>query len=214
MTLEVRLLPGIARRQERRASARRGFPNRICKCNAMNFRVSSTLAECIPRGAYASRSRSQCWAGAANAEAVTKNSGHAEPWNPRFADWRMGLPTASQIVRLLPRLWNRSLADWRMGPLTASRIVGVLLRLWNRSLADRTMDQGAVQDLFTAHRCGLLSRAACTMNPADRAKKQDASNCELPMALRIEPAPVPFGKAIPHRVRNLEGVNQPCSDLA
>jgi hypothetical protein len=47
-----------ARSQERRASARRGFPNRVCRCNAMNFRVWISRAECTPRGAYASRSRS------------------------------------------------------------------------------------------------------------------------------------------------------------
>jgi hypothetical protein len=45
-----------ARSQERRASARRGFSNRICKCNPMNFGVSSSYAECAPRGAYAPRS--------------------------------------------------------------------------------------------------------------------------------------------------------------
>jgi hypothetical protein len=45
-----------ARSQERRASARRGFPNRICKCNAMNFGVRVSRPECIPRGAYAPRS--------------------------------------------------------------------------------------------------------------------------------------------------------------
>jgi hypothetical protein len=42
-----------ARLQERRASARRGFPNRICKWNAMNFGVWIARAECIPRNAYA-----------------------------------------------------------------------------------------------------------------------------------------------------------------
>jgi hypothetical protein len=42
-----------ARLQERRASARRGFPNRICKCNAMNFGVRVSRPEYIPRGAYA-----------------------------------------------------------------------------------------------------------------------------------------------------------------
>ena len=42
--------------KERRASARRGFSNRICKCNPMNFGVSSSYAECAPRGAYAPRS--------------------------------------------------------------------------------------------------------------------------------------------------------------
>jgi hypothetical protein len=42
--------------QERRALARRGFTKRIWKCNAMNFRVSSSYAECTPRGAYAPRS--------------------------------------------------------------------------------------------------------------------------------------------------------------
>jgi hypothetical protein len=181
----------------------------------------------------------RCRAGAPNAEAVTKNSGHAGPWNPSVADCRIDPPTASRVVRLLPRLWNRGLADWGMEPPTASRIVRLLPRLWNRSLVDwgmepptadrgvrllprlwnrsvtdRTMDRGAVQDLFTAHRCGLLSRAACTVNPGAVQKGQDASNCELPMAQRIEAAPVPFGKAIPHRTRNLEGVNQPCSDLA
>jgi hypothetical protein len=46
-------------RRARGASARRGFPDRICKCNAMNFRVSSSYAECAPRGAYAPRS----WSG-------------------------------------------------------------------------------------------------------------------------------------------------------
>jgi hypothetical protein len=45
-----------ARFQERRASARRGFPNRICKCNATNFRVSNSHVQCTPRGAYAPRS--------------------------------------------------------------------------------------------------------------------------------------------------------------
>ncbi len=45
-----------ARFQERRASARRGFRNRICKCNPMNFGVSCLYAECVPRGAYAPRS--------------------------------------------------------------------------------------------------------------------------------------------------------------
>jgi hypothetical protein len=342
--VELRLLPGNEYHQEGRPSARRGFPNRICKCSAMNFRVLSLRAECIPRGAYAPRSWSgmralgelcvlqqqvrpehRCvreraqhtcvficrldtftTAGArhpplvASADAVAnvrfwptkkmlfhggltppapgctvpgwrtkrgtlrKNSGHAGPWNPSvadwgmdpltasrvvrllprlwnpsLADWGMDLPAASRIVRLLPRLWNPSLADWGMDPLTASRVVRLLTRLWNRSLVDwgmepptadrgdrllprlwnrsvtvRTMDRGAVQDLFTADRCGLLSHAACTVNPGAVQKSQDASNCELPMAQRIEAAPVPFGKAIPHRTRNLEGVNQPCSDLA
>jgi hypothetical protein len=39
-----------ARSQERRASARRGFTNRICRCNAMNFRVSNSYTGCTPRG--------------------------------------------------------------------------------------------------------------------------------------------------------------------
>jgi hypothetical protein len=56
MAKEVRVLAAIQRPQERRASARRGFPNRICKCSAMNFRVLSLRAECIPRGTYAPRS--------------------------------------------------------------------------------------------------------------------------------------------------------------
>jgi hypothetical protein len=173
----------------------------------------------------------QCRAGAPNAEAVTKNSGHAGPWNPSLADWGMdpltasrvvrllprlwnrnlvdwGMerPTASRVVRLLPRLWNRNLVDWGMDPLTASRVVRLLTRLWNRSLVDwgmepptadrgvrllprlwnpsvtdRTMDRGAVQDLFTADRCGLLSRAACTVNPGGRAKKarmRAIANCQ------------------------------------
>jgi len=42
--------------RERRASARRGFPNRICKCSATNIGVWMSRAECIPRGAYAPRS--------------------------------------------------------------------------------------------------------------------------------------------------------------
>jgi hypothetical protein len=37
-------------RRARGASARRGFPNRICKCNATNFRVWISRAECTPRG--------------------------------------------------------------------------------------------------------------------------------------------------------------------
>jgi hypothetical protein len=48
-----------ARSQKRRALARRGSQNRICKCNAMNFGVSNSYAECTPRGAYAPRS----WSG-------------------------------------------------------------------------------------------------------------------------------------------------------
>jgi phage tail protein X len=145
---------------------------------------------------------------------LRKNGGHRRVSNPGLADWGMEPPTASRIVRLLPRLWNPGLADWGMEPPTADRGVRLLPRLWNPSVTDRTMDRGAVQDLFTADRCGLLSRAACTVNPGAVQKGQDASNCELPMAQRIEAAPVPFGKAIPHRTRNLEGVNQPCSDLA
>ncbi len=42
--------------QERRASARRGFVNRIRNGNAVNFGASNPHAECIPRGAYAPRS--------------------------------------------------------------------------------------------------------------------------------------------------------------
>jgi hypothetical protein len=300
-----------ARLQERRASARRGFPNRICKCNAMNFGVRVSRPECTPRGAYVPRSWSgmralgelcvlqqqvrpehRCvreraqhtcvficrldtftTAGArhpplvASADAVAnvrfwptkkmlfhggltppapgctvlgwrtkrgtlrKNGGNRrvsnpgladwgmEPptasriarlltrlwnrsladwgldlptasrivrllprlWNRGLADWGMDLPTASRIVRLLPRLWNRSLVDWGMEPPTADRGVRLLPRLWNRSVTDRTMDRGAVQDLFTAHRCGLLSRAACTVNPGGRAKKarmRAIANCQ------------------------------------
>jgi len=148
----------------------------------------------------------RCWAGAPNAEAVTKNSGHAGPWNPSVADWGMDPLTASRVVRLLPRLWNRNLVDWGMERPTASRVVRLLPRLWNRSLVDcgmelptadrgdrllprlwnrsvtdRTMDRGAVQDLFTADRCGLLSRAAGTVNPGGRAKKarmRAIANCQ------------------------------------
>ncbi len=42
--------------QERRASARRGFVNRVRNGNAVNFGASNPHAECIPRGAYAPRS--------------------------------------------------------------------------------------------------------------------------------------------------------------
>jgi hypothetical protein len=42
--------------RERRASARRGFPNRICKCSATNIGVRISRGECITRGAYAPRS--------------------------------------------------------------------------------------------------------------------------------------------------------------
>jgi hypothetical protein len=56
MPKEVRVLAAIEHRQERRSPARRGFTNRICKCNAMNFGASSSRAECIPRGTYAPRS--------------------------------------------------------------------------------------------------------------------------------------------------------------
>jgi hypothetical protein len=56
MPKEVRVLAAIEHRQERRASARRGSQNRICKCNAMNFGVRVSRPECTPRGAYAPRS--------------------------------------------------------------------------------------------------------------------------------------------------------------
>jgi hypothetical protein len=42
--------------QERQASARRGFVNRVRNGNAVNFGASNPHAECIPRGAYAPRS--------------------------------------------------------------------------------------------------------------------------------------------------------------
>jgi hypothetical protein len=42
--------------QERRASARRGFVNRVRNGNAVDFGASNPHAECIPRGAYAPRS--------------------------------------------------------------------------------------------------------------------------------------------------------------
>jgi len=38
------------------ASARRGFPNRVCDCHAMTFRVSRSHADWIPRLTYARRS--------------------------------------------------------------------------------------------------------------------------------------------------------------
>jgi hypothetical protein len=112
---------------------------------------------------------------------LRKNGGHRRVSNPGLADWGMDLPTASRVVRLLTRLLNRSFVDWGMEPPTADRGVRLLPRLWNRSVADRTMDRGAVQDLFTADRCGLLSRAACTVNPGGRAKKarmRAIANCQ------------------------------------
>jgi hypothetical protein len=102
--------------KQRRASARRGFANRVCNCNTLDFRVSSSHTEYIPTGGL--RPRSCVAMRMSNGE---KNDFCDEQTHVRKSGGRQPAVVSERICKCNARLGVRSASECSHGGLTPCR---------------------------------------------------------------------------------------------